>query len=199
MVCLSLALVATADHGFQTPTIAAQQESVRGANTNVKTTNQNVALMLSAFLVWLSFAAGGERSPLQSKHEESVKRQHGKDQVGRVVEIRSYNLKPGTRNHFHELFVREALPLLQRWKVDVVAYGPSLHDDNSYFLMRAFSSIDNRQKVKTHFMEATNGGWGRAKPYWPISRATPRSSFGLMKPRFVACAEQTGRHRMRLG
>lgn len=120
----------------------------------MKTTIQNVALMLSAFLVWLSFAAGGERSPLQSKHEESVKRQHGKDQVGRVVEIRSYNLKPGTRNHFHELFVREALPLLQRWKVDVVAYGPSLHDDNSYFLMRAYSSIDNRQKSEDAFYES---------------------------------------------
>ena len=43
----------------------------------------------------------------------------------RVLEIRSYNLKAGTRENFHELFVREALPLLRLWKVDVVAYGPS--------------------------------------------------------------------------
>ena len=27
--------------------------------------------------------------------------------------------------------------MLKRWKVDVVAYGPSLHDKDSYFLMRA--------------------------------------------------------------
>src|SRR5262249_36324438 len=118
---------------------------------NVKTTIRNIALMLSAVLMWASLAAEKERSPLQPKHEEAAKRKHGKDQVNRLVEIRSYNLKPGTRNHFHELFVREALPLLQRWKVDVVAYGPSLHDDNSYFLMRAYSSIENRQRSEDAF------------------------------------------------
>ena len=39
--------------------------------------------------------------------------------AGRAVEIRSYNLKPGTRDRFHQLFLKEALPMLQRWKVDV--------------------------------------------------------------------------------
>lgn len=65
--------------------------------------------------------------------------------VSRVVEIRSYNLKPGSRDRFHELFLREALPMLQRWKVDVVAYGPSLHDADSYFLMRGFPGVAERQ------------------------------------------------------
>ena len=69
----------------------------------------------------------------------------------RVVEIRSYNLKPGTRDRFHQLFLREALPMLRRWKVDVVAYGPSLHDDDSYFLMRAFSSVGDRQRSEDAF------------------------------------------------
>jgi len=59
-----------------------------------------------------------------------------------VVEIRSYNLRPGTRERFHQLFEQEALPLLRKWKVDVVAYGPSPHDDTSYFLMRAYGSLD---------------------------------------------------------
>ena len=49
-----------------------------------------------------------------------------------VVEIRSYNLKPGTR-------------------VDVVAYGPSLADDDSYFLIRAFPSLEARQKSEDAF------------------------------------------------
>jgi hypothetical protein len=71
--------------------------------------------------------------------------------AARVVEIRSYNLKPGTREQFHQLFLREALPMLQRWKVDVVAYGPSLHDANSYFLMRSFASVDDRQKSEDAF------------------------------------------------
>ncbi len=70
---------------------------------------------------------------------------------GQVVEVRSYNLKPGVRAHFHELFVRDALPLLRRWKVDVVAYGPSLHDESSYYLMRAFASIEGRQRSEDAF------------------------------------------------
>lgn len=68
-----------------------------------------------------------------------------------VVEIRSYNLKPGTRDRFHQLFLQEALPMLRRWKVDVVAYGPSLHDADSWFLMRAFPSLEDRQKSEDAF------------------------------------------------
>src|SRR6185503_9532380 len=71
--------------------------------------------------------------------------------VSRVVEIRSYNLKPGTREHFHRLFEREALPMLERWKVDVVAYGPSLHDGDSYYLMRSFPSVEDRQRSEDAF------------------------------------------------
>jgi hypothetical protein len=68
-----------------------------------------------------------------------------------VVEVRSYNLKPGTRDRFHERLVKEALPMLQRWRVDVVAYGPSLHDRDSYYLMRAFPSIEERQRQEEAF------------------------------------------------
>jgi len=70
---------------------------------------------------------------------------------GHVLEVRSYNLKPGTREGFHDLFVRDALPLLRRWNVDVVAYGPSLHDRDSYYLMRVFSSVDDRERAEDAF------------------------------------------------
>ena len=53
------------------------------------------------------------------------------DHMKHFLEIRSYSLKPGTREEFHRLFIEEALPMLQRWNVDVVDYGPSLHDENS--------------------------------------------------------------------
>ena len=67
------------------------------------------------------------------------------------IEIRSYTLKPGTRAEFHRLFLEEALPLLQRWNVDVVAYGPSLHDENSYYLMRRFDSLSHRDESENSF------------------------------------------------
>ena len=75
----------------------------------------------------------------------------GEQGKSRVVEVRSYNLKPGTRDRFQETFLKEALPMLKRWKVDVVAYGPSRHDTDSWFLMRAFDSVDQRQKDEDAF------------------------------------------------
>ena len=68
-----------------------------------------------------------------------------------LVEIRSYNLKPGTRDRFHQRFVRESLPMLKRWHVDVVAYGPTLHDSDSWYLMRGFASVEARQKSEDAF------------------------------------------------
>lgn len=41
--------------------------------------------------------------------------------------------------------------MLRRWKVDVVAYGPSLHDRDSYYLMRAFPGVDERQRGEDAF------------------------------------------------
>lgn len=75
----------------------------------------------------------------------------GTENVSRMIEIRSYNLKPGTRDQFHRLFVEQALPMLKRWNVEVVYYGPSLHDEDSYFLMRAYSSLEERQKSQDAF------------------------------------------------
>jgi ketosteroid isomerase-like protein len=73
------------------------------------------------------------------------------DAMRRVVEIRSYNLKPGTRDRFQQLFLEEAYPMLRSVRMDVVGYGPSLHDENSWFLMRSFESIDKRQKAEDAF------------------------------------------------
>ena len=71
--------------------------------------------------------------------------------MGQLIEIRSYNLKPGTREEFHRLFLQEAFPMLQRWNVDVVAYGPSIHDQDSYFLMRRFDTLARREESENAF------------------------------------------------
>jgi hypothetical protein len=73
------------------------------------------------------------------------------------LEIRSYNLRPGTREEFHRLFIEEALPMLQRWNVDVVDYGPSLHDENSYYLMRRYDSLAHREESEESFY--SSDGW----------------------------------------
>jgi ketosteroid isomerase-like protein len=77
--------------------------------------------------------------------------QPGDASVMRTVEIRSYNLKPGTRDRFHRLVESDAMPLLRRARIDVVSYGPSLHDADSYYLMRSFASVDDRQRTEDAF------------------------------------------------
>lgn len=76
--------------------------------------------------------------------------------MNHLIEIRSYNLKPGSRDEFHRLFLEEAMPLLQRWDVDVVGFGPSRHDENSYYLIRRFESLVHRQESEDAFYGSTD-------------------------------------------
>jgi len=69
----------------------------------------------------------------------------------RLVEIRSYNLKPGHRETFHRLVVEKSLPLLKKWKVDVIDFGPSPHDEDSYYLIRAYRDLPDRQASQDAF------------------------------------------------
>ena len=69
----------------------------------------------------------------------------------KLVEIRSYNLKPGRRDEFHRLVLEKSLPMLKKWKVDLVAFGPSPHDDNSYYLIRSYKNLEDRQASQDAF------------------------------------------------
>jgi NIPSNAP len=68
----------------------------------------------------------------------------------RILEIRTYHLKPQSRETFMRLFRSEARPLLERWNVDVVAFGASLENDGAY-LMRAFDSLEAREREEDAF------------------------------------------------
>ena len=71
--------------------------------------------------------------------------------MNHFVEVRSLNLKPGTREEYHHLYNQEALPLLKRWNIDVVAHGPSLHDENTYYVIRRFDSLTQREQSEDAF------------------------------------------------
>jgi hypothetical protein len=68
-----------------------------------------------------------------------------------VIEIRTYKLKPGSGPAFHRLVVEESLPMLERWGVEVVAFGPSLDDEDAYVLIRAYASLDELQRSQDAF------------------------------------------------
>ena len=71
--------------------------------------------------------------------------------MDQIIEIRSLTLKPGRREEFHRLYIEEALPLLKRWNFDVVAHGPSLHDENSYYVIRRFDSLAQRDQMEEDY------------------------------------------------
>jgi hypothetical protein len=68
-----------------------------------------------------------------------------------AVEIRSYALRPDTRNAFHRLMSDEAVPMLRRWQVEVVAHGPSPHDADSYYLIRRYRDLAEREASQDAF------------------------------------------------
>ncbi len=41
--------------------------------------------------------------------------------------------------------------MLERWGVEVVAFGPSLDDDDRYYLVRAYPSLEDRQRSQDAF------------------------------------------------
>jgi len=91
------------------------------------------------FFVMLFFCSTGNGQVMSTK--PSLK----------IVEIRTYNLKENSRDDFHRLFTEKAMPLLQKWNIKVVGYGPSLHDKTTYTLIREYQSLDQMQKSEDAF------------------------------------------------
>jgi hypothetical protein len=84
--------------------------------------------------------------------------------MSRFVEIRSYNLKPGSRDEFHRLMTGRSMPMLERWRVDVIDYGHSLHDADSYFLIRSYDSLEDRQQSQDRFYGSEEWRQGPREP-----------------------------------
>jgi Domain of unknown function (DUF4440)/NIPSNAP len=67
------------------------------------------------------------------------------------MDLRTYALVSGGRGDFDRILREEALPMLLRAGIRVVGYGPSLADDDQYFLARAFASQAEREEQLTAF------------------------------------------------
>ena len=74
----------------------------------------------------------------------------------RLVEFLTLSLKPGARDEFHRLFTEQAYPLQRRWEVDVVDFGPSLHDETTYYVIRAYESLAERQISQDAYYSSTD-------------------------------------------
>jgi hypothetical protein len=67
------------------------------------------------------------------------------------VEVRSYDLKPGSFDCYARLFAAEVLPLLRRWGHEVVFAGASLHGADTFVLIRAYESEADRAAKQDQF------------------------------------------------
>ncbi|NUR87836.1 MAG: NIPSNAP family protein [Nonomuraea sp.] len=71
-----------------------------------------------------------------------------------ILEIRTYRLKPGTREEFVRVMREESVPLLESFGIRVVDCGPSLVDEDGNeeaYLIRAFDSVEEREKQEERF------------------------------------------------
>lgn|GEM_PF-746750 len=71
-----------------------------------------------------------------------------------VFEILTLDIKPGRRDEFHNIYVTQSVPLLKKWNFNLVAYGPALHDANSYYVIRRFKNLDEREKSENAFYDS---------------------------------------------
>ena len=70
------------------------------------------------------------------------------------LELRIYKIHHGLRDRFAVSMRAILLPLFERHGMNVIHHGPSAHDKNSYFLIRAFSSAaDRKDKLDSAFSE----------------------------------------------
>lgn len=71
--------------------------------------------------------------------------------MNRLVEIRSYKLKPGEASAFHRIVSEQSMPMLKEWGTDVVAFGFSAHEPDTYFIVRSYSSLADRNARQAAF------------------------------------------------
>jgi hypothetical protein len=68
-----------------------------------------------------------------------------------ITEIRIYKLKENTATEFNKVFVEQSLPMMKRWKVNVVDYGFSLIDTDSFHLIRSYENLERRKESQEAF------------------------------------------------
>jgi hypothetical protein len=71
-----------------------------------------------------------------------------------ILEIRTYRLKPGTRDEFVRVMREESVPLLHRHGIATVDCGTSLVDEEGFeeaYLIRAFRSLEERDEQEASF------------------------------------------------
>lgn len=68
-----------------------------------------------------------------------------------VLEIRMFTVQPGRIEEFSRLSHESTVPMMRRWGIEVLSYGPMLNTEDGYVLVRAFDSEEDRVAVQERF------------------------------------------------
>lgn len=68
-----------------------------------------------------------------------------------ITELRTYKLKKDKSETFEKIFTEQSLLMLKGWKVNVVDFGLSLNDQESFCLNRSCVSIEQRKQSQDAF------------------------------------------------
>ncbi|WP_253379948.1 NIPSNAP family protein [unidentified bacterial endosymbiont] len=75
----------------------------------------------------------------------------------KTVEFLQYTLNPGTGREFHNIMKQQSIPLHIASGIDIVAFGNSEHDEDSYYLIRAYDNSGHLKKSQEEFY--SSDGW----------------------------------------
>ena len=70
-----------------------------------------------------------------------------------IVEMRTYKLKPGTREKFLEIFRTKSAPAHAEIGMRVLGPFLSVEDGDTFFFMRGFPDLASREVMKAQFYE----------------------------------------------
>ena len=68
-----------------------------------------------------------------------------------LLEVRIYRIKPGKMAAFHEAVHTKSVPMLKAKAMDVVAYGMSNHEEETYFLARSYANREALEREQSDF------------------------------------------------
>lgn len=70
-----------------------------------------------------------------------------------IVEMRTYQTKPGMRTRFIEIFEAKTRPEHERLGIRIAGPFPSVEDADIFFFMRGFPDLESRETMKIAFYE----------------------------------------------
>jgi hypothetical protein len=70
-----------------------------------------------------------------------------------VIEMRTYQTKPGKRSEFLRIFTTRSIPAHREIGMKVIGPFLSIEDPDTFFFMRAFPDLESREPMKSRFYD----------------------------------------------